>query len=345
MHLSVKSGVFGTMKLAKKILTLIIPLYIIWLLYIEYLPDYYNEANNTRWQFMHENFEDSTKLPNASILFLGESRVNAGIDFTQFHNAWSFASGGATSAEMYYALTKYLEKHPRPDTVFLSISPRFLCETFAFYPYAVRNNFFNVADMKELSELYKQHPEDTILGDFPLLRFGLYKADYLEYYQKDISKNYGFRAKHKNAALRKDMIRRKGGRFHPNLKDSCAKLNYETRYLNFNPAPILDTYLHKIFERCASEHIKLIFENMPMNEASVNALHPKFKSDFEQYLQKIQQNYPDAEVADSLYAYPNGMFGDASHLNRKGKQKFTNYLMQKFKINALQKNKYDFAKN
>ena len=131
-------------KLIKRILLVIMPIYILWFLYTEYMPMYYNRPTNTRWMFIKKNLENKEQIPKVNKLFLGESRLNAAVDFTKISNSYSFASGGSGPIEMYYVLKKYIENYSKPDTIFLSISPRFLTEIFAFYPYAVRNNFISI---------------------------------------------------------------------------------------------------------------------------------------------------------------------------------------------------------
>lgn len=316
-------------KLFWKILLFIIPVYGFWFVYIEYAPLYYNEANNTRWYYIKQQLENPDAAADASLLFLGESRVNAGIDFTRFNNVRSFASGGASSIEMYYVLEKYLKHHPPPDTVFLSVSPRFLCEIFAFYPYAIRNDFFSGEDISEIRKIAAKLKADSVPDDFLSLSYLLRKIHYPQYYQSDVRKNYGFAAYKKNKAMIADMNRRKGGRHHPGLKDSCGQLNYETRYTDFQPAPVLDYYLKKTAELCRSKNIFLVFEAMPVNRASYQKLNSEFLSKYQKYMQDFAQAFPEHQISDSLYAYPNRFFGDPSHLNEKGKAKFTNSLKER----------------
>ena len=39
----------------KKGLLLIVPVYLLWFMYIQFMPNYYNRPNNTRWQFIKES--------------------------------------------------------------------------------------------------------------------------------------------------------------------------------------------------------------------------------------------------------------------------------------------------
>ncbi len=320
----------SAIKLLKKAIILIIPIYLLWFSYIEFMPDYYNKATNTRWNFINKSLEKKYLIPKSDIIFLGESRVNAGIDFTKITNSYSFASGGASPTEMYYILKKYSENYQCPKTVYLSISPRFLSETFAFYPYAVRNNLFSYSDFKEITSILQKN--DTTIGTYPFLKFFLYKLNYLEYYQSDVAYNNVFGGYSKNKILIKRMIKHKGGRPHPGLKKNSSELNYETKYKHFVPSKLLNHYFNNIFKFCKEKNIQLNFFFMPMNESSYKELNPDFILEYKNYIHKFKEKYPAFSISDSIYSYPNNLFGDESHLNYKGKKVFTKNFIEKYHL-------------
>ncbi len=318
------------LKLLKKSIILIVPIYLLWFSYIEFMPDYYNKATNTRWSFIKKSLKKEYLIPKPDILFLGESRVNAGIDFSKITNSYSLASGGASPTEMYYILKKYSENYQCPKTVYLSISPRFLSETFAFYPYAVRNNLFTYSDFKEITSVLQKN--DTTLGTYPVFKFFLYKLNYLEYYQSDVAYNNVFGGYSKNKTLIKQMIKQKGGRQHLGLKKSSSELNYETKYKHFVPSKLLSYYLNNILKFCAEKNIQLNFFFMPMNESSYKVLNPDFILEYKNYIQKFQEKYTAFNISDSIYSYPDSLFGDESHLNSEGKNVFTKYFIEKYHL-------------
>lgn len=315
-------------KLLKKILLILIPGYIIWFVYIEFMPMYYNKPTNTRWYFIKQALEKKHEISKSDIIFLGESRVNAAVDLNQIPNSYSFASGGATPIEMFYILKKYTENYSVPDTVFFSISPRFMSETFAFYSYAVRNNLFNCKEFNEIcSHLINN---ETTLGKYPKLQFLLYKLNYIEYYQSDVMYNYVFSGLKTNKELIAEMTDMKGGRPHPDLKDSCSLLNYEINYEHFIPASVLTFYTNLIFNFCEEKNIHLIFDFIPMNESSYNALKPAFIEEYRYFIRQYSKKYPLFQISDTIYSYPDKYFGDESHMNSKGKVKYTEYLKEKY---------------
>ena len=312
---------------------LLIPVYLLWWIYIEYFPLNYNSDTPTRWYFLKKSLSEDAILPPVKYLFIGESRMNAGIDFKKIPKAYSFASGGSTPIEMYYIWKKYINHNPAPDTVFLTVSPRFLVECFSFWTFAVRSGFFNTSEMNEIIKQYLKNIEDTVLGDFPKVKYMLYKFNWPMYYQNDIRKYYLLKAKAKNEAIINDMKQRQGGRFHPGLKESCSKLNHETSYKNFAPSPLLDFYLKRTLNSIKSHNSKLIFLFMPMNESSYQVLYPEFKKGYEKYVSDIQNKFPKFKITHNIYSYPDSLFGDESHLNEKGKKVFTDSLCRLFPMN------------
>ncbi len=299
-----------------------------WFAYIQFMPNYYNRPTNTRWQYIKESLERKHLIPESEIIFLGESRVNAGIDFNKIPNAYSFASGGATPLEMFYILEKHIKNYKKPQQVYLSISPRFLSETFAFHQHVLRNNLLTYSEMHEICSVLQKG--DTTLGKYTSLKFFLSKLNYIEYYHSDVLYNNVFGGYKENIEFIKEMNKRKGGRPHTGLKDSCSALNYETNYKHFSPSDILTHYFNRIFSLCRDNQIDLIFFFMPMNESSFRALKPAFVKEYKTYIQGFQLQYPEFNISDHLYFYPDSLFGDNSHLNSKGKEEFTKRFLREY---------------
>lgn len=305
--------------------------YIITVIYISKFEAFYNTANNTRWWLINKmldktyNLEDST----ITVLFLGDSRPNAGIDFSKIKNSWSFCVGGTSPIENYYVLKKYLSAYSKPETLFLSISPRFLINQFAFWDLAVRNNFFTKDEFIEIYN-FNELLNDTLLNNRDKIKFLGYQINFIKYYQADIRKSLIFFGKNKNDELIDFILNHKGQRPHPNLLSSCSDLNFETTMDSFPLAPIYDFYLTKIFETCLVEDIECVFFSMPMNESSYKNLNELFLSQYKAYIRNYQNIYSNFNISDSLYSYSDSLFGDASHLNSNGQIKFTDGFLDKY---------------
>jgi len=315
-------------KLLYKIILLLLLVQLPLYFYIEYFPMYFNSKNNTRWVYLKEKLKE--KRPQVDVLFLGESRVNAGIDINRIANSWSFAAGGTTAIEMYYMLSNYLKINKKPKIIYFSLAPRSLVSIYSFWDYAVRNNFFSVKEMNEILEASYQLEKHQTIGYLAHLKYEAYRFNFIKYYQFDIKKSKLLTAYKRNMQLFAEMDSMRGRRFHPRLKAVCHKPNCESKLKNFKVPALLNHYLYRLFDLCQQNNIPVIFDFSPMNETSVKQLKPQVVSSYKLYINKLAKKYPDFLISDTLYAYPDSCFGDPSHLNKRGQEKFTNYLIEKY---------------
>ncbi|MBN2662284.1 MAG: hypothetical protein JXR68_01430 [Bacteroidales bacterium] len=299
--------------------------------YIWLFPLNYNSPNNTRWWLINKTLDKTYNLQDSTIkiLFLGDSRPNAGINFNKIKNSWSFCVGGASPIENYYILQKYLNTYNKPETLFLSISPRFLTTQFAFWDMAVRNKFFSKNDFKEIF-YYNKITSDTLLNKAKKIKFFLYNINFIKYYQDDIRKSLVFFSKSKNLKLINFIMNNKGKRPHPDLKNYCSDLNFEASIDSFPISPIYDFYFTKIFETCLENDIFCVFYSMPMNQSSYEKLNKKFVNQYSTYINSQQIIFPLFDINPNLYSFPDSLFGDESHLNFNGQTYYTEQFLKKY---------------
>ncbi len=300
-------------------------------LYVASFSLNYNSPNNTRWWLINKTLDKAYNLQDTTIkiLFLGDSRPNAGIDFRRIKKSWSFCVGGTSPIENYYMLKKYLAVYEKPETLFLSISPRFLTSQFSFWDLAVRNHFFSEEEFKEIYAINLKL-DDTLLYGTSKIKFFLNEMCLVKYYQEDLRKNLLFFAKNDNKELIKYIMENRGRRPHPNLQDSCSDLNFEVSMTKFEMSPIYEYYFNKIFETCTEKNIYCSFFSMPMNESSFNRLDVNFIADYKITINDFQQKYPQFSISDTLYYYKDDYFGDKSHLNTSGEEIFTYFFINKY---------------
>lgn len=301
--------------------------------YISLTPLNYYSANNTRWWLINKTLDKTYNLQDSSVnvLFIGDSRPNAGINFNEINNSWSFCVGGTSPIENYYILEKYLQAYTAPETVFVSISPRFLTNQFAFWDLAVRNKFFSKENFYDIFSTNKEC-NDTLLNFQSKLKFFLYNINFVKFYQDDLRKSFVFLRKRENLQLIDYIVHNKGHRPHPNLKNSCSSLNYETKMTDFKVSEIYNYFFLTIFNLCQENNIHCIFFSMPMNESSFLNLDDRFMSDYNNFFSIIKDSFCTYEFYETLYFYPDSLFGDASHLNSKGQKIFTDDFLHKFNM-------------
>ncbi len=311
-------------------MTLVI-VYLTFVFYLVSCPLCYLSFNGVRWYFINKILKDNwLENRTVKIMFLGDSRLNAAIDFRQIPGSWSFATGGTTPLENYFFLKKFLKKYPAPDTVVISISPRFTVQKFAFWHHSVKSGFFTFKDFYQIYKVHKKFPQDTIWDKNSLAKFLLYKIKFPSFYQNEVYLAKIFGRLKSNRILIRQMFELNGGHPHPGLKDSCSLPNFETRYKNYHFSKIFDYYFDKILKTCSDSGIYVIFLNMPMNFTSQKKLNPVFLRQYKEYLQSYQKKYSHFIISDTIYFYPDVYFGDPSHLNAKGKEKFTRFFIETY---------------
>jgi len=317
-------------RLFTKIIVFLTVLYIITFLYITFFPMYYNSINHIRWYYFKQVLDNRIKIEKSKILFLGDSRLETNVDVKKIPNAWTFATGGSSPIEMYYCLANYRANYSNPDTVFISFSPRTFIQAYSFWGYAIRNNYFRDVEFREICDNLQQFPSDTVLGNSPYLNYLIYKLNFIKYHQGDLYENHIFMAKKENEQAIANFQSQKGAWIYPGLKEECSELNYETNLKSFEPSSLLNLYFMMILDLCKKENIQVIFDFMPMNESSFQKLNQNFISGYKRYINEISTKFPEFTFTDTVYCYPDRYFGDASHLNSKGKEIFTEYVVAKY---------------
>ncbi len=329
-------------------------------LYLSNFQEYYCSENSMRWLFLKEIKENKIPVKEARILFLGDSRLNTGIKNEEIKNSYMLASGGATSIEMYYLLRNFIKNQYKPDTVFLSLSPRSFVEAFAFWNLSTKNEFFKDNEMDSIlkySEILdnndllttKMHDiadpgmesEYGKIFQSPRIYYLSYKWKYIGHYQPDMRRNIMSFSNRKYKALKGEMMSLNGRREYKTLKDSCSELNFETGLSVFRVNPLLDHYFKKILKLCKEEGIFVIFDFMPMNESSENSLKESFIADYEKYIESISKEFDGFSFSDTMYFYKDYFFGDPSHLNEKGMLEFTEYIKNRYFDKTLKDSEID----
>lgn len=312
-------------------ISLLLLFYTLYWCYLHYLPSYYNSATNNRWHFLKETLTTQQQYATQPILFVGDSRLNAGVDFIQIDSCFNLSAGGISPIEMYYIVKKYLTVYPAPKKIVLSQSPRFFTELFSLWKFAVRNRFFSEQELAEIFTTAAQ-TNDSLIGTLPEYQSLLFTLKYFEYYQPDLRASRIFFGKKRNDKMNAYMLYNKGKRPHQLHHKKSSGLNYEATMEDFSPSPLLDYYFDKLLQLCHEQAIEVHFVNMPMNASSYRKLPAPLKVKFENYLRTKNKRYPNMHFDTRLSAWPDSMFGDPSHLHSVGAKYFTDSLLIQLKL-------------
>ena len=309
------------LRLLKNFIVLSIPLVII-CIYTYLNPFGYMTVEYPMW----EEEKDAVRggIEDADILIIGDSRAKSGLipgELPGEKEIYNIAIGGATSIEMYYALSQYLENHEAPETAVVIFAPVHLCAIDNWQ----QTLFFNYLTLPELLEAEKTavltKEEAVCYSGFPadLLSFRLRLPN--KYMDALINARGNGNLAENRAKF--EALRETRGYTAFGEEDGNDDLNYETHHQDFDLSPMLDEYYIRLLDLLRNKGIEVIIAQAPMNEASGKALSQDFRQGFTEYIEGIEERYPEYTVETEVPIYDNSFFGDNNHLNRKGAEKFS----------------------
>ena len=270
-----------------------------------------------------------TKSDKQEIIFLGDSRMKAGIIPAELcGNAYNLAVGGGTTVEMYYSLGDYLKFHPKPEMVVMGFCIAHYVGEGCF---TSRDLYFHFLPLKNQLEAqyigykkcgwgfpkFKEKVIDTF--KYTLLFPQKYSASCV---------NSRFRRGEWNHSEYEKNAQNKGHMYF-GMNERDGNFNGDAG-INFIPDARNDFYMRKIIALCKNHEIPFFIEQLPMNTASWEKLqetncYPSLKN----YLNSLAQE-TGISVELAIPCYEPECFGDASHLNPRGAERFTAEIKAKY---------------
>lgn len=324
-----------------KLILALIPVVAI-VLYTALFPYGYGDDDFAAWQYKkdvisgkclpfasNENDGPSSVIGTkpANTVILGDSRAMAALNPLLFpKDTVNLAVGGATSIEMYYTLSHYIENNGEPDNIVIMFAPFHYSIIDNFWTRSVYFDFFSVNDLLEIYNIAGATNSETLLCQGytdDILSFKLHMPNK---YLPALMNSHLVGRYSANKESYNNLFNNQGhGEFgHANGSD---ELTYETSYSEMhstNDAVLLDIYTNKLLAFCEEKGINTTLAMPPFNEASFNALRPSYSEDFSEYIRVLENKHPGIDVHGDFYYLDNQYFGDASHLNYEGAKVFTN---------------------
>ena len=277
--------------------------------------DYINSYNNKR-----------------EIIFLGDSRMKAAIIPAELcDNSYNLAVGGATTVEMYYSLKRYLKKHPKPEKVIMGFGGFHYQWSDC---YKTRTHYFHFLSLRE--EIESQYMRYKI-EKHKLIELKTEIIDSLKY-------NLLFPQKYSAACINSTFTRgelnhlfydytsAEKGQMYFGRAEESSELTVEAGVKNFTLDVWVDLYFQRIVALCNDNSIPLYIEQLPMNEASFEAISTSdWYNDFQACLIQMADK-SKIPINTVIPCYPSDCFGDPSHLNENGAMRFTAEIKEKYAL-------------
>lgn len=275
-------------------------------------------------------------------LILGDSRVVAGIDPLDLgENYYNLALGGGTPMEGYFMLRKLLENERKIDTILISYAPIHFEQSEMFWDRQLKYNFYDLKDIDEIfnelntgREQFWSYDGEQTYAENETTKY-LRKA-YLNYFKfpselrAELGKSLLLRG-YSNYKVYDEITRRKGT-YDFGKNEVSHELNVEAKREVFKPKEIIVKSLEKTFQLAIENDIQIVYVSLPMNEASYEALSQTYRKGVANLDAELRTKFPAVHfINDPIFYYGDNYFGDASHLNKKGRIKFTSSLKSQIK--------------
>lgn len=309
-------------RLVKNFILISIPLILLCILaYI--FPMSYMTVEYVMWDEEFENSESPYMA--AKTLIIGDSRAKSSVLPAMLHeDTYNIAIGGATPIEMYYAVENYIEHNGAPENAVVVFAPYHFCDIDNWD----QTLYFNFLSADEIAEVYFRglKTKDPIVAckgripDMLSCRLRLPSKYLAQMYE---SKLVGRKQENldKFNSIRADL-----GYCEFGSADGDDGETYEVRHETFDYSPLVVYYYERLIDMLDENNVNVIIAQPPINQASADALHQEFADGFTAYMRDIASRHPDMEVLPELVVYPNSLFGDSIHVNRKGAEVFTGEL-------------------
>ena len=232
---------------------------------------------------------------------------------------------GSSPMENYYILEDYLNHNQTPKHAFISFMDFHFTMADCYWTRALYSHRFSPKQNWEMLQQAKKFKELSIIDGNPELRLLSYQL-YLpnKYITSLTNASLNQRLEKNIAAYNFDNLHR--GRH-------VAVGNYEgsfegVHYTEFNVKPLLDMYYRKIIKLCIEKGIEVHLVKLPLPSAS--SFDESYKSQFNEYYRKLQEDYPSIAVDWFRDGYDNFCFSDIHHMNTHGALRFSLQLKEQY---------------
>lgn len=296
------------------------------------LKKYYFNPEYPMWQ---SKIDYTNHIHSADNLIVGDSRAMAGIDPAVLGDGYfNLSLGGSTPVEGYYFLKRYLNKK-KINHLILSYSPMHLQNSMEFKHRTLKFGFLTNAELFEIYTESNRHKQlissKNTNGKADIAR------NYLLYLAISHNFFYLYRADIRNFSLSNPYdriykeVNDRAGVMDFGLEAFSQGRNKETEDEDFRVNPLIQAYLEKILILAREKHIRVHYVNMPFNDASFDHTTHRFKDSYARCMASLEAGYPEVDWHGGLSARGNDWFGDESHLNAKGRNRFSLELKNRLK--------------
>jgi hypothetical protein len=269
----------------------------------------------------------------AEWLLLGDSRLKAGILPTALHpTALSLTLPGASPIELYYTAKWYLEHHPAPRRVLLSIAPIHFHSQFLFWDRAVKFDYLSPEALDEVAQNAVDLGDDSLGPTWRLPYDCLaYRSKALPLFLPELKATLFQGRAERNWQVLGD-LEEDHGHFFFGREEHSDGLSFEAAHEHFRPTAVYDAYFRRLLGLLQRSGAEIRFQTMPLNRRSRSAIRADYASEYKRYFERVAKDFPTISFEVEWPVLPDDSFGDPNHLNAHGAELVTERVRERLPI-------------
>jgi hypothetical protein len=264
------------------------------------------------------------------IVILGDSSAQFNIDLDLgWDDSHTLAVGAMRMPALYYTLKNYLENHPAPESVILSVTyDRFYGPYDEFLSKGICYHYLRRSEVKEILETSRQVGSGLLenVSNFEMFRY-YYRTPDL--FTLEALRNLAGDAGGKNQKIYEETTKKRGSYSYSAPEFNITQITKSAEDCKIYMDPLMISYLNRMIEICDENGIKLIMVQAPINKASYEKLEQPWFDQFDAMLKPYEGRLIEI---NELPVYPNEYFYSSNHMNQKGLKQYSQDLRQKIEV-------------
>ena len=312
------------LKFLIKCLLLILPVLIIW--WISYFkPMHVLEYDYALWMQQKDYIENNSDYNR--IVILGDSSAQFNIDLDQgWNDTRILAVGAMRMPALYYSLENYLENHPAPEAVILSVTyDRFYGNYDEFLNKGICFHYLDKNEIKEILDTSKQVGSNLLdnVSKYEMFRYYFRTPDL---FTLEAFRTLSGGAAGRNEEIYNETTKRRGSYSYSAPDYNLTQITKSAEDGKIYMDPLMTSYLNRMIDICNDNNIKLIMVQAPINKESYEKLGQHWFDQFDEMMKPFEGRLIEE---NDLPMYPNEYFYSSNHMNKKGIEHYTKDLKRR----------------
>ncbi len=309
-----------------KLALFVLAVYLPWLAVVKLARPRYVADDFASWVLKFGLTDLDKKKIDSPHLAVGDCLVLAGVLPKKIdQKLYNFGLSGATPIEAYFLLKRYLASGKKTERVYLmfgmthfQLADSLQEYTLAYGILTLEEELTLLNDIRIYGSPEKGNPHwMETWANSALTLLGVDSQTSIQ-----VRKRL-FTSSHEYISEKLETMKRTKGQHHfvdETLDRFQPAPLVDYHHLNLNP--LISHYLRQTLDLLRESGIETIVDFVPNNSVSWLKFSPGFHQEWQDFRQTLKRDYPEITLGDISH-YPPEMYGDHSHMNAAGAEKFS----------------------